>query len=165
MVTFIIFCIVTVVSRRRSSIRRRQPRRPRRTRRTRQICLATEEPRPVQPRKKRTTPPRALTAATFRKWITRFSVNEAGNGETANAWDTMQLSWFKIGQVELRCIQCELREPPVQCINIRKSLASGDAHFLARRHHRVSGWCSNSHRLSANQWEWAWHWQMMNVES
>ena len=163
MVIFMILCLGTVALRRRSSIRRRPPRRPRRIRR--QLCLAAEEQRKVQPRKKRTTP-RALTAATFRKWITRFSLNEAGNGETGEC-DTMQLNLCKIGQVELRWIQCELREPPVQCINIRKSLASGDAHFCAYRHHRVnaSGWCSNSHRLSANQWKWAWHWQMMNVES
>ena len=60
-------------------------------------------------------------------------------GKRANACDTMQLSLFKIGQVELRCIQCELREPPAQCINIRKSLASGDAHFLACGHQRVGG--------------------------
>ena len=67
------------MSRRRSiSIRRRQPRRPRR--RTRQICLPTEEPRPVQPRMKRTT--RALAPATFRKWIPRFSLKKARNWET-----------------------------------------------------------------------------------
>ena len=74
-------------------------------------------------------------------------------GKRANACDTMQLSLFKIGQVELRCIQCELREPPAQCINIPKSPAFGDANFLAYRHHRVnaSGCCPNLHRLSADQ--------------
>ena len=134
MVIFMIFCLGTVAlrrRRRRSSIRRRPPRRPRRIRR--QLCLAAEEQRKVQPRKKRTSPPRALTAASFRKWIHAFHWKKLELGKC----DSMQLSFFKIGQVKLTWIQCEWREPQAQCINIRKTLVFGDAHFLAYRHHRV----------------------------
>ena len=94
-----VFCLGTVAFT-RSSIRRRPPRRPRR--RTRQLCPAIEKQSAVKPQKKRR---RALNAATFRKWITRFLWRKLEMGKC----DIMQLSLFKIGQVKLRWIDCRLR--------------------------------------------------------